>query len=124
MGAGSCHELKTIGYAESAIRYVRRCQLHRAWQLDPTLPGSTLALSESDEARVEAWLVEHHGVVLVSGLRDKGYPYSARCVDRLRWAAVLALTGRIDDERARRRVIVALRDDLRFWLKTHGEPTP
>ena len=40
---------------------------------------------------------------------------SARAVDRGRWAAYLALKGRLDHEAARRRVVNLLRDERRYW---------
>jgi hypothetical protein len=50
-------------------------------------------------------------------VHDNGNPITARAIDRLRWAATLHLSGRMDAERAARRVFVAMRDDLRFWAR-------
>lgn len=104
--------------AMSTIASVTRRQTHRAWKVDPTIPGSTLTLPEHDEARVSRWLREVHRLDLEHHLlHDNGRPITARCIDRLRWAATLHLSGRMDAERAARRVFVAVRDDLRFWAK-------
>ena len=104
--------------AVNVIRNVERRRLHRAWKVDPRLPGSTLSLSAGMK-RIRAWLREEHHVDL-----DKAETTCAgdrymtpRCIDRLRWGAVLAVTKRIDAEAARRRVMVALRDDAKFWDK-------
>jgi hypothetical protein len=111
--------------AEATLRAIARRQLHRAWKIDPSLPGSTLSLSAHDEARVIEWLRDTHNVDLEHHpLHDNGHPFSARCIDRLRWGAALSLTGRLDAEGGRRRVVVALRDDLKWWAKHHGAVTP
>jgi hypothetical protein len=104
--------------AETTIAAVQRRQLHRAWKLDPTLPGSTLALPDHDEARVRAWLRYFHRIDLDQGTHaNTAHPITARAIDRLRWAATLFLSGRMDAERAARRVFVAVRDDLKYWAK-------
>lgn len=110
--------------AETTIRNIERRQLHRAWKLDPTLPGSTLALSADDEKRVRDWLREHHHIDLynVEMAGGEGRYMTPHCVDRLRWAAVMALAQRMDAETARRRVVAALRDDGMFWSQRYGEP--
>jgi hypothetical protein len=111
--------------ALATLRNIARRQLHRAWKKDPTLPGSTLALDDHDEARVRRWLSDTHQVDLENRpLHANGHPITARAIDRLRWAGTLALTKRITPEAAARRVFLALRDDVRYWAKFHGEPTP
>ena len=117
-----------LARAEATIAAIARRQLHRAWKLDPTLPGSTLALPDNDEARVRAWLGDNHRI----DLDQEPHPVhanadqliTARCIDRLRWAATLHLAGRMDAARAARRVFVAVRDDLKFWAKRNGTPAP
>jgi hypothetical protein len=109
----------------ATLRGIARRQLHKAWKLDPTLPGSTLTLPDRDEARVRAWLRDHHHINLDQkpcALHSNGQPITARAIDRLRWAGTLYLSSRMDAERATRRVFVAMRDDLRFWLKRNGTP--
>lgn len=110
-----------IANANSTIAAVTRRQLHRAWKIDPTLPGSTLTLPDHDEARVSKWLMDTHQIDLDQEPQpmhaNTGQPITARCIDRLRWVATLYLSGRMDAERAARRVFVAVRDDLKFWAK-------
>ena len=105
---------------ERALAVIARRKLHRAWKLDANLPGSTLVLGEGDEERVLSWLEVEHGIVLGTTEHDGGWPLSYRCIDRLRWAAALRLTGRITDESARLRVKAALRDDLAWRRRFHG----
>lgn len=110
--------------AEATIAAIARRQLHRAWKLDPTLPGSTLVLPYTDEGRARRWLLDTHGIDLDLEPHpfhaNTDYPITPRAVDRLRWAAALHLAGRMDMARAARRVFVAVRDDLRYWANYHG----
>jgi hypothetical protein len=106
--------------AQRALAAIARRGLHRAWKLDPTLPGSTLVLSDGDEARVLAWLEVEHGIVLGTTEHEGGWPVSYRCIDRLRWAAALKLTERITTESALLRVKAAMRDDVAWWRRFHG----
>lgn len=118
--AGSTNvKLREEGLA--TLRTVQRRQTHRAWKIDPTVPGSTLTLPDHDEARVRRWLRDAHHVDLDQEPQpmhaNTDHPITARCMDRLRWAATLRLSGRMDAERAARRVFVAVRDDLQFWAE-------
>ena len=61
--------------AERSIERIFVRRLHRAWQLDPELPGATMRLGPGDEARVERWLIER-GVILDDGQR------TPRCRDQ------------------------------------------
>lgn len=111
----------------ATLRTVQRRQLHRAWKLDPTIPGSTLTLTEADEARVRQWLRDTHHIDLDQEphpVHATGQPITARATDRLRWAGTLHLAGRMDAEGAARRVFVAMRDDRAFWAKREGTPVP
>ena len=100
--------------AELSIERIFVRRLHRAWKLNPELPGSTLGLSASDEIRVERWLIERD-IYLAGGRR------TAQCRDRLRWAAFLSLGGKLDDLAARRRIEGALRDEER-WREKQTAP--
>ena len=91
-------------------------RLHRIWKIDPSVPGSTLLLGEHDERRVTAWLVDRN-VYSTKSLPGSDRPPTARAIDRLRWAAYLALSGRLTPAAADRRVHVAIRDDGRWWGK-------
>lgn len=105
---------------ERALAVIARRQLHRRWKVYPLEAGSTLELTNDDEARVRSWLRNTHSIDLEHHpLHANGHPITARAIDRLRWAATLFLSGRMDAERAARRVFVAMRDDLKFWGK-HG----
>jgi hypothetical protein len=115
---------KLRAQGEAALRSIAKRRLHRAWQADPTLPGSTLTLPDHDEARVRRWLLEEHGIDLDKTTHEGGFPLSYRAIDRLRWAAALCLTKRSPPPNAAKRVVAALRDDLKWWRKHHGEPTP
>jgi hypothetical protein len=110
---------KRSAEGRTTLAVIARRQLHRAWKLDPTLPGTTLVLPDHDEKRVRRWLQDEHGIDLAETMHATGHHLSARCVDRLRWAAALRLSQRVTETSARNRVAAALRDDLR-WLQKHA----
>lgn len=99
--------------ARRALAAIERRQMHRLWKQSPDMPGTTLILSDTDEARVRDWLRAAHGIDLDRD--DDGLTY--RAVDRVRWAAALALTGRIDEAGAANRIRLARRDDERWRAK-------
>jgi hypothetical protein len=102
--------------ASRALAAIRRRQLHRAWKIDPTLPGSTIpVLSAADADRVSRWIAER-GLDLDGPLPISGQPATARARDRLLWVAILDLGGRLDhpDQRIR----AALQDDAE-WFARH-----
>jgi hypothetical protein len=103
--------------AEAALAAIARRMLHRAWLLDPSLPGTTAPhLNARDAARVERWLIERNlrdGVAL----QATGWPQTPRCWDRMTWAAILAIGGRIDEHGARRRLELAVKDEVAFWQR-------
>jgi hypothetical protein len=101
--------------AEASLAAIARRRMHRAWLLDPRLPGNTVPhLSARDGERIERWLLGRN-------LRDDrplpatGRPLSPRCWDRVMWAAILAIGGRIDDRGASLRLASALKDETVFW---------
>jgi hypothetical protein len=103
--------------AEAALAAIARRRQHRAWLLDPRLPGSTVPhLSTRDAARVERWLLERN---LREGrpLQATGRPPTPRCWDRMTWTAILAIGGRIDEHGARRRLELAVKDEVAFWRR-------
>jgi hypothetical protein len=102
---------RTRANIESRIAKIYRRRLHRVWLTRPAIEGSTLELSERDDLRVANWLREVQAVDVES---DEHTP---RCRDRLRWAAVLFLSGRRDGETVRRRIVSALRDDQKWRLR-------
>jgi len=108
--------------AASVQRVAERRQLHRMWKVDATIPGSTLILDPQDEKQIRDWLSGRHAIDLDNYTHASGHKLSARAIDRLRWGACLSLTGRLTEEAGRRRVVVALRDDLKFYTKAGLEP--
>jgi hypothetical protein len=104
--------------ATQSLRRIERFNLRRAWFVDPRLPGSTLALTEHDETRVRRWLWDEHQINLC-GLSPAGEIWTPRAVDRLRWAAFLALNGSATPNKADRRVLDALRRELKLFAKLH-----
>jgi hypothetical protein len=103
--------------AEAALAAIARRRLHRAWLLDPRLPGSTVAhLNVRDAARVERWLAERN-LRDARPLQMTGRPPTPRCWDRMTWTAILAIGGRIDQHGARRRLELAMKDEAAFWRR-------
>jgi hypothetical protein len=103
--------------AERALACIARRRMNRVWKLDPRLPGSTVPhLSDRDAARVERWLVERN---LREGrpLQATGRPPTPRCWDRMTWTAILAIGARIDEGGARRRLELAVKDEVAFWKR-------
>ena len=106
-----------------ALRRISRRQIYRLWLQDPRAPEiDFLELSASDETRVAEWLYTNWQINLDKPLPGTSRKPTARCRDRLRYAAYFALR-RADDadpeflKRIRHRVILALRDDRLFWEK-------
>lgn len=93
--------------ARKALAAIERRRLHRAWLRDPTIPGSTLLLAPNDEARVAEALQHRFSVDLYDET------HTARCRDRLKWAAFRMMAG-ADPIKAGFRVNAALRDDKRW----------
>ena len=102
--------------AEQSLRSIGRKALQRAWLIDPRLPGSTLMLSDHDEARAHKWLLQTHNVDL-EALSPANEPWTPRAIDRLRWCAHLALSGVLTPIKTKHRVILAGRDDVKFFEK-------
>jgi hypothetical protein len=109
--------------AHNTLARIARREVHKLWKSDPRAPNiSTLEICELDEQRVRAWLIDACGVDLDKPLPGVGREATARCRDRLRWAAwrVLRRGKNASDDfvaAARLRVAAAIRDDLRFWEK-------
>jgi hypothetical protein len=112
---------------ERMLQVIARNQLHYHWKMDAREPGSTIELATpQDRKAVAAWLLTH-GVDLdtyrhtpaAPGLSPR--PLTPRARDRLTWAGALSTTGRCTPEAGRRRVVAALRDDLKFWTRLHEE---
>lgn len=109
--------------ARKSMARIARRRVHRTWRIDPRAPNvSTLEICELDEQRVRAWLIGLCGVNLDKPLPGVGCEATARCRDRLRWAAwrVLRRGKNASDDfisAARLRVAAAIRDDQRFWEK-------
>lgn len=103
--------------AERALAAIARRQLHRLWRHHPDTPGTTLILPDADEARVGRYLCETHGIDL--DIDNHGLTW--RAIDRVRWAAALALSGRIDEAGAANRVRLARLGDEQ-WRAKGGYP--
>jgi hypothetical protein len=98
--------------AEASLAAIARRRQHRAWLLDPRLPGSTVThLSVRDAARVERWLLER-GFWEDRAMQGMGCPPTPRCWDRMTWAAILVIGGCIDEGGARRRLELAVQDEV------------
>jgi hypothetical protein len=103
--------------AERSLACIARRRTNRAWKLDPRLPGSSVPhLSARDAARVERWLAERN-VRESFPLQATGRPPTPRCLDRMTWTAILAIGGRIDEHGARRRLELAVKDEVAFWRR-------
>jgi hypothetical protein len=103
--------------AERALACIARRKTNRAWKLDPRSPGSTVPhLNDRDAGRVEQWLAERN-LREARPLQATGRPPTARCWDRMTWTAILAIGGRIDDQGARRRLELAVKDEAAFWRR-------
>jgi hypothetical protein len=50
------------------------------------------------------------------GLLATGCP-TPRCRDRMTWAAILAIGGRIGEQEMRRRLELAAKDEIAFWMR-------
>jgi hypothetical protein len=103
--------------AEAALAAIARRRTQRAWKLDPRLPRSTVPhLSARDAARVERWLLER-GYRENRPLQATGRLPTPRCWDRMAWTAILVIGGRIDEAGARRRLELAVKDEVAFWRR-------
>jgi hypothetical protein len=101
--------------AEASLAAIARRRMHRGWLIDPRIPGSTVPhLNVRDSERVQRWF-------LARNLRDDRplpatrRPPTPRCWDRLTWAAILAIGGRIGERGASLRLASALSDEVVFW---------
>ena len=108
--------------ATRTLARIARRNLHQLWKIDPRINGSTLALDDHAERKVAAWLKTNHGVDLDRPLPNSSEPPTPRCADRMRWAAYRVLRrghAASNDfrNRAKRRVELAIADDLKFWKK-------
>ena len=106
--------------AVKTIRNIQRRMLHRAWLNAPEIEGSTLELSPAEDERVLACLRDQHNLDIDRSDPVTGQPLTARPVDRARWAGYLRLKDRIEPEAARRRIVVLLRDERRYWARRAG----
>jgi hypothetical protein len=103
--------------AEASLAAIARRRQHRAWLLDPRLPGSTVPhLNARDSLRVERWLADRN-LCDARPMQATGRPPTPRCWDRMSWAAILVIGGRIDEQGARRRLESAIKDELAFWKR-------
>ena len=103
------------------IRNIERRQLNRLWLRNPDIEGSTLELNASDDRRAQEFLLSYNlDIDAVDAIT--GRPLSFRARDRARWAAFFGLTGRCDAEAVRRRIVLLLRDERRYWAQKDACP--
>jgi hypothetical protein len=100
-----------------SLAAIARRRMHRGWKIDARLPGATVpVLQERDAERVERWLLER-GFQDGRVLQRTGRLPTARFWDRISWAAVLSLGGRLSETASRQRLELALKDEVDFWKR-------
>jgi hypothetical protein len=107
--------------AVRSLAAIARRRTHRGWKIDARFPGATVPiLQERDAERVERWLLER-GFRQGHILPTTGRLPSPRFWDRVCWAAVLALGGRLSEAGSRRRLELALKDEAAFWKRLEAK---
>jgi hypothetical protein len=107
--------------AVRSLAVIARRRMHRSWKIDARLPGATVpVLRERDAERVERWLHER-GFRPSRILSATGRLPSPRFWDRVSWAAVLALGDRLSEAASRRRLELALKDEVAFWKQLEAK---
>ena len=79
-------------------------------------PGSTIQLVPADIERVRQILFKDFRLD-VDAEQGDGRQLTPRALDRCLWAGALYIRGVLDHERARRRLVLALTDDAKFWSR-------
>lgn len=97
--------------ARQRLEKIKRRQLNRAWAKDPTIPGSTVVLSDSDARRVRDYLLVEHGIALGGFCPATMAAWTPRAVDRLVWCGIHGLSGHVDRKAAAVRIACILRDE-------------
>jgi hypothetical protein len=108
--------------ALAQIRAIKRRQLSRLWLRDPCVEGSTIALSPSDDRRAREFLLSSCNLDIDAADTITGRPLSFRARDRAKWAAFLGLSGKCDADAVRRRIVLLLRDERRYWAQQDACP--
>jgi hypothetical protein len=107
--------------AVRSLAAIARRRTHRGWKIDARLPGATVpVLQERDAERVERWLLER-GFQEGRVLQRTGRLPTARFWDRISWAAVLSLGGRLSQTASRQRLELALKDEVAFWRRLEAK---
>jgi hypothetical protein len=118
--AQSENKIKRSEAARSLAAIVRR-RMHRGWKIDARMLGATVpVLQERDAVRVERWLLER-GFRKGRVLPGTGRLPTPRFWDRISWAAVLSLGGRLSETASRRRLELALKDEVAFWKRLEAK---
>lgn len=104
------------------IRNIERRRLNRLWLRDPNIEGSTLELTRADDRRVREFLLASYNLDIDAVDTMTGRPLSFRARDRARWAALFGLSGKCDVEAVRRRIVLLLRDERRYWAQKDACP--
>ena len=97
---------------EAQVSKIKRRALRWWWKIDPTLPGSTIALESHDLARACAWLRDVAKV--------EPDTLTPRAFDQCLWAAALVLSRRYDEETALLKVKRALQAE-ELWRSKTGQ---
>lgn len=104
------------------IRNIERRRLNRLWLRNPDIEGSTLELTRADDRRVREFLLASYNLDIDTVDTMTGRPLSFRARDRARWAALFGLSGKCDAEAVRRRIVLLLRDERRYWAQKDACP--
>jgi hypothetical protein len=107
--------------AVRSLAAIARRRMHRSWKIDARLAGATVpVLRERDAERVVRWLLER-GFRENRILAATGRLPSPRLWDRVSWSALLALRNRLSEAASRRRLELALKNEVAFWKQLEAK---
>jgi hypothetical protein len=105
--------LRTKGQA--ILRQVEIRELLNRWRIDPEFEASMIALSPSDQRRVDKWLVEH-GFDL-DHMPETGRPITPCRRGFVHLRVALHLSGRLTAQLAKRSIRSAIRRDVKWFAE-------
>ena len=85
--------------ARSHLEAISRRRLFRAWQSDPTIPGSTIELAPGDLARVRKTLDSTFSLN-VDAVQEHGRELTPCALNKALWAGAMYLRGLLDHRHA------------------------